>query len=201
MAIRSTLSILGLYQYDHSIFEFFQVPEGMDSEICKNDILSECAELEIIYSNPEVVKELIRNWVAAELPLWTKQYEAAMAEFNPLYNVDAHESETIERELHGAFEGASASSGESQNTRDVQGYNAAEWKGADRNTGTNSDTSSSDGSNEEMETITNTRRRYGNIGVTKSTDLIQSAWELYPLLNCYKAIVDSFKNRFCIEVY
>lgn len=165
----------------------------MDLDICINDILSECAELEIIYSDPEVVKTLIGNWTAAELPLWTKQYEAATAEFNPLYNVDAHESETIERALQGSFEGSS----DNQNTRDVQGYNSTEWKGSDRNTGTGS----SDGSNEETETITNTKRRYGNIGVTKSTDLIQSAWELYPLLNCYKAIVGSFKSRFCIEVY
>lgn len=201
MAIRSTLSILGLYQYDNGIFQYFQVPEGMDKEIAKTDILSECAELEIIYSNPEVVKELIKNWVTAELPLWTKMYEAANAEFNPLYNVDAYESETIERELQGSYETAGESSGTSNNTTSVKGYNSDDWAERDKDEGSTTGESSSDGSNEETETITNTKRRYGNIGVTKSTDLIQSAWELYPILDCYKAIVQSFKNRFCIEVY
>lgn len=201
MAIRSTLSILGLYQYDNGVFQYFQVPEGMDKDIARNDILSECAELEIIYSNPEIVKELIKNWVTAELPLWTKMYEAATANFNPLYNVDAYESETIERELSGEYETSGESSGDTSNIQARTGYNSSEWANSDKDTGTSSAASSSDGSNSESETITNTKRRYGNIGVTKSTDLIQSAWELYPLLNCYKAIVESFKNRFCIEVY
>lgn len=201
MAIRSTLSILGLYQYDNGIFQYFDVPEGMDKEIAKNDILTECAELEILYPNPDVVKELIKNWVTAELPLWSKQYEAATAEFNPLYNVDAWESETIERELQGNFDTAGTNSGNSTNTRAVQGYNADTFKDSERDTASSSGQSTGEGSNEETETITNSKRRYGNIGVTKSTDLIRDAWELYPILNCYKAIVDSFKNRFCIEVY
>ena len=39
------ISILSLYNYDNSIFNDFEVPEGMDKDNTIDNILLECAEL------------------------------------------------------------------------------------------------------------------------------------------------------------
>ena len=42
------LSIMGLYEYDNNIFQGLQVPEGLNREAVINEILLQCAELEIM---------------------------------------------------------------------------------------------------------------------------------------------------------
>ena len=50
--MRATLSILGLYNYDTSIFENFVVPDGVDAADAVNSIVMDNAELELIYPEP-----------------------------------------------------------------------------------------------------------------------------------------------------
>ena len=45
----SRISILGLYNYNTDIFSGFEVPDGMDREPVINEILMQCAELELVY--------------------------------------------------------------------------------------------------------------------------------------------------------
>lgn len=189
MAIRSTLSILGLYNYDNDIFHYLEVPEGMDRDIVINDILAECADLEILYPAANLVKELIKNWVKAELHIWTRLYNDTKVEYNPVWNVDANEKEIIERELD------TSGSSKGQSIDQVSGYNSEEWKNSGKSNG------NSEAQGNEKEIITNTKIRGGNIGVTKSSELLLDDWNVWQELNAYQIIVKSFKNRFCIEVY
>ena len=50
-------------------------------------------------------------------------------------------------------------------------------------------------------TIKNDVEAFGNIGVTTSQQMLTSDIELAPKLNVFNYIIESFKNRFCIEVY
>ena len=59
---KATLSILGLYNYDNSIFDDMQLPTaltGRKDEI-KEDILLECAEFEILYPDSDFMKFAIK---------------------------------------------------------------------------------------------------------------------------------------------
>ena len=86
---------------------------------------------------------------------YNKLYENLHLPFNPLYNVDAYESFTEEKTGDAAHDGKSAQYPmDSAGARDV-------LKTTDNN--------------KSNEKIVHTNRRYGNIGVTKSTDLIESA--------------------------
>lgn len=88
MAAKAKLSVLGLYQWNHSIFADIALPEGVDGEILTWKILEECAELEILYSDPDYMKASMYNWSSAMLPSWTKIQEALIAEYNPIWNKD-----------------------------------------------------------------------------------------------------------------
>ena len=92
------LSIMGMYEYDNSLFDGLDVPTYTDKNgivhvVSKQNvidsILLNCAELEIIYPNFDTMKLAIGVWSASEQDTWKKMYATQMAEYNPLWNVDA----------------------------------------------------------------------------------------------------------------
>lgn len=92
------LSIMGMYEYDNSLFDGLGVPTYTDKNnvvhvVDKNkviqSILLNCAELEILYQNIDTMKLAIGVWSAAEQDTWKKMYSTVMMEYNPLWNVDA----------------------------------------------------------------------------------------------------------------
>ena len=94
MAAKAKLSVLGLYRYNNSIFSDMALPEEVDGEILTWRILEDCAELEVLYSDPDYMKASIYNWSSAMLPSWRKMQEALTAEYNPIWNKDGTIRET-----------------------------------------------------------------------------------------------------------
>lgn len=164
MPLTARLSILGLYNYDKSIFDDFNVPEGMDKETAIETIFSECNDLEIIYPNPYTMKVAIKLWTKAELPIWERMYKDTLLEYNPLWNVDGTETRTIEtigttknlgkedstenivgsnkassKEV-GTSKENSTTNGENESIDSVKGYNESEWAESNKNNGTATNT-------------------------------------------------------------
>ena len=92
------LSIMGMYEYDNSLFNGLDVPTYTDKNgvvhvVSKtdviNNILLNCAELEVLYPNFDIMKLAIGVWSASEQDTWRKMFATQMAEYNPLWNVDA----------------------------------------------------------------------------------------------------------------
>lgn len=99
MSRGATLSILGLYEYDNTIFDLMQFPDGFstdDKQTVIDNILAECAELEFLYPAPVVAKNIIGIWSKKEAPYWNRVYSAAKLEYNPIENYRRSETETIE---------------------------------------------------------------------------------------------------------
>lgn len=98
MSMGANISIMGLYNNDNSIFDLMHVPTGFtnnDTDCVKNSILAECAELEILYPNPTVMKNMIGLWSYKELPYWQRVYNASLLEYNPIENYRRTETESI----------------------------------------------------------------------------------------------------------
>ena len=98
MSRGATMSIMGLYNNDDSIFDLMSFPEGFtdnDKQLVQDSILVECAELEILYPAPAVMKTCIGIWSRKELPYWQRVYNASQLEYNPLENYRRNESEAV----------------------------------------------------------------------------------------------------------
>ena len=91
----ATLSILGLYQYDPTILAGMQLPTGMTHDILDPDLLSQCAELEILYPDPDVFKTVLAAWSAHRLPSWQRMLDVAQMDYNPIENYDRQEDLSI----------------------------------------------------------------------------------------------------------
>ena len=92
------LSIMGMYEYDPTIFDGLDVPTYTDKNntvhtVDKNkviqSILLNCAELELLYSNIDTMKLAIGVWSASEQDTWKKMFATQKMDYNPLWNVDA----------------------------------------------------------------------------------------------------------------
>ena len=175
------LSIQGIYEYDSTVFDGFESPSYTDSNNVThtldrddviNNILLQCAELEVVYPSPSMMKFAIGVWSASNQDAWDKLYASQLVKYNPIWNVDADISITRV--------------GSSENTDKVSGYNSESWSNSNKN------------ENGYGETIT--ENRTGNIGVTATQDLLKKEREIADF-SIIEYITQSFKERFCLLVY
>lgn len=187
--MRSTMSILGLYNYHTSIFENFKVPEDVDSALAIQTLIFDNAELEIMYPEPETMKFLIGIWCDKELPIWEKIYRACTEDYNPIENYNRTESWS-DTDI-----GSNSASSNGTETNKVTGYNDTQFTNHDQTTTTASGNGSS-----RLESRHNGNVK-GNIGVTTSQQMLEQELEVAPKLDIYGYISRSFKKRFCLMVY
>ena len=229
MAAKAKISILGLYQWNHNIFDDMEIPEEIDAETVKWEILEECAELEILYPDPDFMKESIKYWSRRMLPNWQKIVDALIAEYNPIWNKDGKITDTMEYGAHSTSYGqdrSTAAYGEDRvtaitgqrdqtNTHSVSGFNESTMQNSDQDhsvgleaTDTNTRASHSDTTTRDARTDTSqahTDKRtvieQGNIGVTESSAMVRHEVELRSEFNIYQIIADDFKKKYCLLVY
>ena len=175
------LSIQGIYEFDPTVFEGFEAPTYIDPDDnvhvlnrddVINNILLQCAELEVVYPSPQMMKFAIGVWSASNQDAWNRLYATQLMKYNPLWNVDADVK--INR------------GGDSANTEKVSGYNSEAWSNSNKN------------ETEYGEQVT--ERRTGNIGVTSSQSLVLSEREVAEF-SIVEYITQSFKERFCLLIY
>ena len=94
MSRSATMSVMGLYNWDNTIFDLMSLPESLDKDTLVDNLLIELAELEVIYPNPVVMKNLIGVWSAKQLDIWERLYATTQYEYNPIENYDRQESGT-----------------------------------------------------------------------------------------------------------
>ena len=98
-----TLSILGLYNYvnargESDLFEYLNVPDTVEKDVVVNNILMQAAPFEMLYTDADVLRDMIGIWSDAHVDIWARWSEAweLASEFNPLENFDRSESETFQ---------------------------------------------------------------------------------------------------------
>lgn len=102
----ATLSLLGLCSYDESLLDGlienlpnkYGIPSGyadsyytdviIDPETVVENLLVECAEFEILYSDFNALKRIIKIWSAKEKLVWQKMYNTICYKYNPIWNKD-----------------------------------------------------------------------------------------------------------------
>ena len=86
------LSPLGLYNWDSTIFDMMQIPEALDRDTLIQNLLAETAELEVLYPNPVVFKNLVGVWSLKQLDIWNRLYATTQYEYNPIENYNRYET-------------------------------------------------------------------------------------------------------------
>lgn len=172
----ATLSLLGLYDFNPHMFDNMVLPDGVDKEILIDNLIYECAELEVLYPDPVWMAKIVEQWSRKEAPIWEKLLATTKLEYDPISNYDRKEEWTDTAESSGSSSGK------------VAAFNAADLVEAN-----GAETSVSNSSSHKGHT-------YGNIGVTTSQQMIEEERRVVQF-NIYDYIIQSFQRRFCLLVY
>lgn len=170
------MSILSLRAMNDDLFSDMALPDELDRDLCFDAITLECAELNVVYTDPEVMQLMIQIWSRTRLRSWQMMTDAVLQDYNPLYNRESNIRE--ERKINR----------DGNNVNSVQGFNSASFSDAMKNTYT-------DGTSEVFE-----RTDAGNIGVTTSQEMLQAEIDVRKN-DIYHIIAQEFKQRFCVMVY
>ena len=228
----ATVSLLGLKRLNDGILDELVVPDGVDVELVKDNLLAETAELEVIYPDAIFMQAMIGRWSAKELPIWERLYKTTLLEYNPIENYDRMEewteAEDTKKNTEADATGTSKTDTDGTSTREsntdgvindqkyVSAYNEVEFTPTERDNNTQNEKNNSE--QKDMGTVSvktsaeNTTdetgnrnllrkgRAHGNIGVTTSQQMIEAERDV-ALYNIIDVIINSFKNRFCLQVY
>lgn len=229
--LSASLDICGLYDFDTRIFNEFHVPENVtfivpksfavpgeattetvtvniDKTLVIDNILTECAGLELLYPNPTLLRRAIDRWSAKRLPVWTELLKTTAYNYVPIWNYERREDEItgteLQRNIGETFDGHQKDDIHDVTDNYVQAYNETplihsseiiDQTEADRKTDNQTDT------DEHAQTDFD-RQFYarGNIGVTSTQELITQQREVVQL-SIIDVIIKEFRERFLLEVY
>lgn len=206
----------------------YTTEDGELVKLDKNDVIiqliAQTAELEFLYPSYPFTKLVIKHWSEKHGAQWDRLYKATEAAYNPLWNKDGTIKETStetrdltnENQASGADESADTGTVTQNYGRKTEGKVSAfndpgyspressEDSGKDetkRDTKTTNTYGRKDtGTQTGTVTVENERHEYGNIGVTKTQELLQDELRVSSI-NIIDTIVESFKHELCILVY
>ena len=134
MANGARLSLLGMFNYDNTLFDGMTLPEEFDTDtkdILVANLLLECAELEVIYSSWDFLKMAIAAWSAKEVITWERLYQAMVAEYNPIENYNRTEDTNVQNRGAMTHSGTDSITGSGYDTDVGTGYNSDVGSGTD----------------------------------------------------------------------
>lgn len=173
MAHRAVMSVMGLYRWNEEIFDDFSIPAELDKEVLTGLILSQCAEMEVTFTDPKIFKEVVKYWSTSRLHAWQRIWDVLSKEYDPIWNKDSRIVEDVNTT--------------SEDLGRVAGFNSDTLNPANKNEG--------EGTSHLV------RTEQGNIGVTMVQSMISKEVDVRKKFNLYQIIIDEFKYQFCISVY
>lgn len=203
MAI-AKMTLIGFYSYMENIgqplFEFLDVPDGIDKETLINTILMRGGEFEPVYMNPEFIRQAVKSFSIKHKKTFEKWIETLSVEYNPIENYDRYEEYTDTNHSDVSTGTHSSTSSNSTNEGKTSAYDSNEYQPHDFSTNINSASDIADSNTIGDNTTTHTAHIHGNIGVTTSAQMQKEVLNLY-LWNIYEHIADLFIEEYCIMIY
>ena len=206
-----TMSVMGLYNYDPTIFDNLLLPTQIipkQKPVLINNILMECAEFEVLYPDAGFFKSALAAWSGIMVQVWQKLFDTTEFQYDPISNYDRNENYTD------TITGNSNSTRTPNltdeltngliNTQAQNSYENAGMVDAVKYTNSGKDTTTHKGNEQiyaqDSRTIQHYARAYGNIGVTTTQQMIEQEREVVQL-NMFRVIIEDFKMRFCLMIY
>ena len=210
------ITLIGFNNYYENLWDLLMVPSGIDKQLLINTILLKGGEFEVLYSNPEFMKNMIGVWSGKWMHTMERWVKVLSINYDPLENYDRREEwldvnnrtgKTDRNEKATGYD-TSTSSGSGNTTNQRSAFNDSDYLPHDKSDSTSSGSNTSDsvtnayGTINENESGTNKRtgRAHGNIGVTTNQQMLEAELEVAKW-NLYDEITDLFLSEFCIYTY
>lgn len=185
MGTRAKISVLGLYDWDSTLFDNFSLPEQVDKSDLIFNLLAETGDLTAVYPDSDFMKEAIKRWSATRLHTWERIANVLYEDYDPFINIkrDEHREITQERNLRGT--------GNTTNTVNAWETENPQEQSASNNTST------------DTGTVKTTEHLHieGDSAITDAQDVMRKEVEVRLKYDLYRIIINEFKQRFCLMLY
>ena len=181
----ASISILGLYQFDPSIFDNMELPSELNKNTFVQNLLIEYAGMEVLYPDPDFIKTAITSWSKSRIYAWNRYQTVLYEKYDPFINIKRDELRTITQERDLTSEGT--------NTDKVSAWNESSFTNRGQTDGLSYDTG----------TVTTTEHFHveGDSAITDAQDVLEKEMKVRIRYDLYRIILDEFKRRFLIMVY
>ena len=212
----ATMSILGLYEYDPTIFDGLTLPTAADitheADKVSNPFVPDkqafikwlclqLAEVSLVYASAPVIKNMIMIWSEVRLPVWKAVYNTLLYKYNPIWNKDGKIVEEHDLTITDDFNVRNMKTEHDGSVaNDVTGYDSNTYSPNTRQVLDTADTQNGNTNNVHTDKGTITRTEGGNIGVTMTQEMIRQQRDVVEF-NLYDYILQDFKQQFCVMVW
>jgi len=139
-------TILGAYDDDPTIFDGLTLPEEpwttgypdlfktfpkLDKAVLISNLLLECAQLSLMHTDTDFLKEEISLWSQMHALDWQQMYETMLYHYNPIWNKDGTIEETETEDETGTTRATQERTGETGNTRTISNQESETNSGSD----------------------------------------------------------------------
>ena len=121
------MNLINILTYNPNIFDGIILPSGLTQEDVVNEILQECATMEPLYGDPDLIHQMIVHWFKTRNYTFQRLYDTMYLEYNPLEN--AYRTETRQTDYGREYSRTSSeniteneettNSGNSENSKDT----------------------------------------------------------------------------------
>ena len=210
-----TISILGLYQYDNTIFDNMVLPEEIedDKSVLVDNLLMDLSQFEILYPDCDFMKFAIERWSKKRLQAWEKMAGVLYEEYDPFINIvrDEERTTTETRDLAGTLDNTEtrnlALASDNTVTLSTNAWDSGTDTERQKEVSGNDTTDTGTVTNARETTDTGTITRHetyhlqGDSAITDRQDVAKKEIDLRTQYNLFEIIINDFKMEFCILVY
>ena len=229
MSTIQRLTLIGLYNFDSTLFDTLELPAEYDKQTFIDSLLLEHGEKCILYSNPDFMKYSIGAWGRKWALELERIAQALKAEYDPIYNYDRHEeySDSEGKKLtsttnagHKAtdspdFDVIRETNDNAVTENQTSAYNSSSYQpesktivDGGKETATTkgktqdlAETSNSKTEDAETRNFSHKAHLYGNIGVTTSAQMVTEVVQQRFKYNLYGTAARLFANELLIGIY
>lgn len=87
----ATLTLIGMYNWDNTLFNSLVLPDGIDKDLFVNTLLLKAGEFEVLYPDPDFMKQAIAVWGSKWYRTFDRWLEGTQQTWNPIHNYDRFE--------------------------------------------------------------------------------------------------------------
>lgn len=225
MSTTPKVTMIGMYNYDDKLFDEMTLPPEINKEDFINTFLLNYGEFPVMYPSWQILKFAIGVWSKKWYHSIERIIRAMTEEYDPLHNFDRHEvytdtegkkgktTDNITEDIDRSATISQDSSADSTEERTVSAYNEDEYQ-PDAKTNTesteNAETeteedsrrkANSTGTSEEDRNLKHEGHLFGNIGVTKSTDMLVDETRIRRSQNILDIVSEMLFKEVCIYTY
>lgn len=198
------ITLIGLYNYDPSLFDDIKLPDGLDHDTLRDVILLNCGEFEPLYPDWGFMAHAIRLFFDHWFFTFDKWQRAIEVEYDPLNNYDRYE-ETEDNTTgteNGTFTNTTNSSSSGTNEKKKSAYDSSSYQPYDQDlmSGQQDENGIGSSDTQKEQKYTHKAHLYGNIGVTTSQQMLEQELDV-ARWNIYEQIADIFKTELTLFVY